>query len=236
MTKRWMTVTTQPQLAQAVIHWLMVYIRPMLENNNSSASSSPDLRSQHSPPPEVILYKVRQHGSEFMDITPVDKSVKPWKELPCVNAADLGEWTVRAGDIVTVHLHADADTGEYAKVSEIRRYDNNRYVVIYTWLYTREEVEAELQTDDGFMPKQSQRYLDRKWPSDACYEYMFSTNRTVSIWDTAICRAPKKITTKICDHSIYQTTPSKRRIWSVNNRGFKWMRQIIQLKATVQQA
>lgn len=205
----------------------------MLENNNSSASSSPDLRSE--PSPEVVLYEVKQQGSRFMGITAVNESVKPWKKLDRVDAADLDKWIVRVGDIVTVQLHTDVDTGKYAKVSEIRHYDEKRYVVIYTWLYTREEVETELRTRDGIMPE-SQRYLDRKWPSDARYKYMFSTNRTVSIWDTAICLAPKEETDKICYHQIYETTPSARRIWNVENRGFKWMRQIVQLEATLQQA
>lgn len=206
----------------------------MLENNNSSASSSPDLRSE--PSPEVVLYEVKQQGSRFMGITAVNESVKPWKKLDHVDAADLDKWIVRVGDIVTVQLHTGVDTGKYAKVSEIRPYDENRYVVIYTWLYTREEVKRELETDDGIIPERSQRYLDHMWPSDTWYKYIFSTNRTVSIWDTAICLAPKEVTDKICYNRIYQTTPSARRVWSVEDHRFKWMRHITQLKATVQQA
>lgn len=158
-----------------------------------------------------------------MDITPLRDDVKPWTQLPNVTAADLGEWNVRVGDIAMVQLHNGIDTDKYAKATEMKRYDERRYIVVYTWLYTREEVGSELQIG-GVMPDSFQKYLDRKWPGSACHKYMFSTNRTLSIWDTVICRAPKEVRAKICDDAIYQTTQTERKILSKKYHGMNWTR------------
>jgi hypothetical protein len=41
-------------------------------------------------------------------------------------------------------------------------------MVAYIWLYTREEVVAELQTEDGF-PERFRKYISWRWPVNADY-------------------------------------------------------------------
>jgi hypothetical protein len=98
----------------------------------------------------------------------------------------------------------------------------------HSWLYTREEVIAELQTEDG-LPERFREHISRRWPINADYRYMFSTNQTVTLWDTAISRAPEEVTSRIYYSSIYSTTPSTRWIWSVDNPRFRWMKKILDM-------
>ena len=55
-------------------------------------------------------------------------------------------------------------------------------------------------------------HLDRMWPLKVRYKYMLSTNRTITIWDTAIERVPDSISKSLCYSAIYSTTPRSRRI------------------------
>lgn len=137
---------------------------------------------------------------------------------------------VRVGDIVTVNL--DEGVEGYAKTSEMRRLNNVRYGVIYTWLYTREGVEPELQIG-SLLSKEFRKSLDRWWPTNAPYRYMFSANRTVTLWDTAISQAPEEAITKICYSSIYSTTIFTRWVWSVDDTRFRWMKRIVKLDAPI---
>jgi hypothetical protein len=148
---------------------------------------------------------------------------KPWRQLARVDSAPLDTWTIHLGDIVRVCVEADSE--DYAKISEIRRQEDGRYLVVYTWLYTREEVQAELQTD-GNIPDVLRKNLNQRWPADATFQYMLSTNRTITLWDTAISPAPRDVVESLCHFSIYSTTPSARCIWSVNSPRFKWMKKI----------
>lgn len=72
-------------------------------------------------------------------------------------------------------------------------------------------------------------HLDKMWPLKARYKYMLSTNRTITLWDTAIERAPGSTLESLCYSAIYSTTPRSRRIWSVENTRFKWMKRILLL-------
>jgi hypothetical protein len=50
-------------------------------------------------------------------------------------------------------------------------------MVVYTCSYTDEEVVAEFKTEDGF-PERFYKHISRRWPINAHYQYMLSTNRT----------------------------------------------------------
>jgi hypothetical protein len=177
------------------------------------------------PPLAQVLYYVKREGLRDFSPTPIEGG-KPWKCLEMVVSAPLGRWSVCLGDIVTV-CQGKRSEG-YAKVSDLRNLNDGRYMVAYTWLYTREEVIAELQTEDG-LPERFREHISRRWPINADYRYMFSTNRTVTLWDTAISRAPEEVTSRICYSSIYSTTPSTRWIWSVDNPRFRWMKKILDM-------
>jgi hypothetical protein len=155
------------------------------------------------------------------------EGAKPWNKLSHVDSAPLETWTIHIGDIVKVCSETDRE--EYAKVSEMRHLEDGRYMVVYTWLYTREEIRAEFEID-GTMPDLLQKNLDERWPADATFRFMLSTNRTITLWDTAISRAPKDVIESLGHRFIYSTTPSKRFIWSVNNPRFRWMKKICDLE------
>jgi hypothetical protein len=91
----------------------------------------------------------------------------------------------------------------------MRHLEDGRYMVVYTWLYTREEIRAEFEIA-GTMPDLLQKNMDERWPADATFHFMLSTNRTVTLWDTAISRAPKDVIESLSHRIIYSTTPSKR--------------------------
>ncbi|KAH8431691.1 uncharacterized protein LDX57_009345 [Aspergillus melleus] len=177
------------------------------------------------PPLAQVLYHVKREGVRDFCPTPVEGAI-PWKELVQVPYASLDVWSIRLGDIVTVCQGEQPDG--YAKVSDLRSLENGRYMVTYTWLYTREEIMAEFQTEDGF-PPHLRKNLEQRWPEDAHYHYMISTNRTITLWDTAVSLAPEEVVSRVCYSSIYSTTPTKRWIWSVENPGFRWMRKILAL-------
>jgi hypothetical protein len=195
--------------------------------DTTSASDSESSTRSHlvAPPPAQILYYIKREGVRDYSPTPID-GAKPWKCLVKVLSAPLGKWLVCLGDIVTV-CQGERSEG-YAKVSDLRSLDDGRYMVAYTWLYTREEVIAELQTENR-LPERFRKHISQRWPIDADYRYMFSTNRTVTLWDTAISKAPHEVTSKICYSSIYSTTPSTRWIWSVDNPRFRWMKRILDM-------
>jgi hypothetical protein len=172
--------------------------------------------------PAQELYSVSREGVEAFQPLPMN-GAKPWKELRKVDSAPLDSWTLRRGYIVNV------DTGRsnsFAKVSDIRFLGDGRYTVVYTWLYTREQVAEELEVD-GTVPPCSRAHLDKMWPLGDRYEYMLSTNRTITLWDTAISRAPEGVASALCYSAVYSTTPTSRRIWSVENSRFKWMKRIL---------
>jgi hypothetical protein len=53
-------------------------------------------------------------------------------------------------------------------------------MVVYTWLYTREEIRAKFEINNT-MPDLLQKNLDRRWPVDATFYFMLSTNHTVTL-------------------------------------------------------
>ncbi|KAL2217281.1 hypothetical protein M432DRAFT_617428 [Thermoascus aurantiacus ATCC 26904] len=178
-------------------------------------------------PPAQVLYKIQREGVQDFQPQPVN-GAKQWKSLARVTSAPLDTWIIHVG-VVAVHL--DQGPEEYAKVSDLRRLEDGRFVVVYTWLYTRQDIESELQID-GALSENFHQHLDQRWPTQSAYKYMLSTNCTITLWDTAIRRAPNHVTDKICQTSIYSTTPSARKIWSANNPSFKWMKQIFALEAS----
>lgn len=120
----------------------------------------------------------------------------------------------------------------YAKVSELRRLSDGRYVIVYAWLYTRSQIARELEVD-AKLPAHALLYLDTMWPPNAAHKLMLSTNRTITMWDTAIAKAPQSITTSICQYAIYNTTTLLRQIVSVDHPRFHWMRNILTMKPDV---
>ena len=190
-----------------------------------------DLKASHNTTPAQVLYKVQREGIQILYILPED-GMKPWKNLAKVSSAPLDSWTVQVGDIVAVQLDNGSD--DYAKVSDLRCLDDGRFVLVYTWLYNRLDVERELEID-GAIPHALRQHLNQRWPIRADFQYMLSTNRTVALWDTAIRRASTDIYIKLCQTSIYSTTASSRHIWGVRNPRFAWMRRILIL-ATPEEA
>ncbi|KAJ5263153.1 hypothetical protein N7478_010758 [Penicillium angulare] len=175
--------------------------------------------------PAQELYAVSREGVENFRPLPIN-GAKPWKYLRKLDLAPLGSWTLRRGDIVNV------DTGHStapAKPSEIRSLGDGRFVVVYCWLYTREDILGELKID-GAVPLSALANLNQMWPPGVRYSYMLSTNRTISIWDTAIERVPPEISSSLCYSAIYSTTPTSRRIWSIDNKRFQWMKRILHLE------
>ncbi|KAL3712530.1 hypothetical protein TMatcc_001229 [Talaromyces marneffei ATCC 18224] len=189
--------------------------------------SSPTPTSSQIPPPAEVLYLTKSNGGRDLRPTPVE-GAKPWNKLTRVDSAPLDTWTIHQGDIVKVCLETDRE--EYAKIIEIRRLEDGRHMVVYTWLYTREEIQTEFEID-GTLPDLLQKNLDQRWPANATFRYMLSTNRTITLWDTAISRAPRDVIESLSRRFIYSTTPSKRFIWSVNNPRFNWMKKICDLEA-----
>ncbi|KZN87657.1 hypothetical protein EN45_062180 [Penicillium chrysogenum] len=176
--------------------------------------------------PAQELYSVSREGVEAFQPLAMN-GAKPWKDLRKVDSAPLGSWTLYRGYIV----HVDTGCSScFAKVSDIRCLADGRYAVVYTWLYTREQVAEELEVDGALSPR-SRAHLDRMWPHKDRYVHMLSTNRTITLWDTAISRAPESVVSALCYSAIYSTTPTSRRIWNVDNSRFKWMKRILLLEA-----
>ncbi|CRG92698.1 hypothetical protein PISL3812_09763 [Talaromyces islandicus] len=178
--------------------------------------------SSQPPPLADVLYLTSGDGGRNLSSRPTD-GAKPWRQLYRVHTAPLDTWAIHLGDIVKVCLEKDRES--YAKISDIRGLDDGRYMVVYTWLYTREEVQEEFETD-GIIPEVLRKNLERRWPADATFQYILSTNCTVTLWDTAISRAPSEVVESLCHSSIFSTTRLTRAIWSMNSPRFKWMKVI----------
>jgi hypothetical protein len=117
----------------------------------------------------------------------------------------------------------------YAKVTDLRSVGDGCYMVVYTWLYTRGEILADMETDAG-IPEELRGNLNQRWPESADYDYMFSTNRTVTLWDTAICLAPDHVVSRIHDSLVYITRPSECWILDINDFRVRWMEKIVELE------
>lgn len=146
------------------------------------------------PPAAKVLYEKKGYGWSRFSPIPRNGS-RPWNSLVQVQYASLETWLLHLGHIVTVCALGDTqsedpeDPKAYAKVSDLRSVGDGRYMVVYTWLYTRDEVLADMETEAG-IPEELSENLKQRWPENADYDYMFSTNWTVTLWDTAICLAP----------------------------------------------
>lgn len=151
---------------------------------------------------------------------------KPWDQLPRALSAPLETWTLQLGETVEVNLGQEGRG--YAKVSDIRHLGDGRFAVVYAWLYTRKDVISEFLVD-GKLSRESRRHINHNWPHDAHYSYMVSTNRTITLWDTAIRAAPKYVLNEICQELVYRTTPRMRRMSSIHDRPMKWMKEILNL-------
>ncbi|KAL2845072.1 hypothetical protein BJY01DRAFT_247889 [Aspergillus pseudoustus] len=167
-------------------------------------------------------------------------------------------WKIHVGDIVTVCVPGNMDNpgppiiliedsedepdpneGEdpdddpkaYAKVADLRCLGDGRYMAVYAWLYTREEIAAELKTrTGGVVEKTDLAMLRKKWPRRATFRYMLSTNRTVTLWNTAITRAPPSVVSSICGSSVYVTRRLERYIADIDDERLEWMRGIFHMK------
>jgi hypothetical protein len=67
---------------------------------------------------------------------------------------------------------------DYARVSDMRHLDDGRYVVEYMRLYTREEIEKELQKDP-VLPECFQEHLDQRWPTHAHYKFILNGGHSI---------------------------------------------------------
>ncbi|KAJ5902764.1 hypothetical protein N7495_003292 [Penicillium taxi] len=177
-------------------------------------------------PSAQILYQVIGDGAAQLRPIPLDRAAA-WKSLSVVSSARLPRWTVHRGDIAIVDIGPKGI--DYAKVSDLRHLSDGRYVVVYAWLYTRNEIARELEVD-ARLPAHALVHFDSMWPPNTEHKLMLSTNRTITIWDTAIAKAPKKIATSICQYAIYNTTPLSRRIVRVDHPNFQWMREVLTMK------
>lgn len=177
-------------------------------------------------PPAQVLYRVMRDGTADLRPIPLGTNL-PWKSLPCVFSASLAEWEVNRGDIVIVDIGEERD--DFAKVSDLRRLPDGRYVVVYAWLYTRGEICREFERG-GVLTPRSRNHINKMWPLDTSRKFMLSTNRTITLWDTAIAKAPENVTAGVFDDKIYSTTARSRRIVNVNDSHFKWMKEILRMK------
>ncbi|KAL6228853.1 hypothetical protein BDW75DRAFT_226121, partial [Aspergillus navahoensis] len=190
-------------------------------------AESDDSRSSFEPPPAALLYRATGDGRRNFRPVAV-KGQKSWNALKQVKSASLGTWDIKLYDIVTV---CQGRSEGYAKVTDLRDLKDGRFMVVYTWLYTREEISEEYTGNNG-VSLHLQENLEQRWPETAEFGYMLSSNRTVTLWDTAICRAPEEVASRICDSFVYLTTPSKnitrnRWIYSVKDPRVRWLANIL---------
>ncbi|KAL4885946.1 hypothetical protein BJY04DRAFT_119748 [Aspergillus karnatakaensis] len=177
------------------------------------------------PPLALVLYEYEAHGGRSLRPIPVDGQ-KPWEDLVQVETASLETWSVHLGDYVTVIV--DKGRNGYAKVSDLRQVEDGRYMVVYTWLYTRLEIEEELMIGKR-LSTGSKKHLGAMWPINAPYKYMLSSNRTVTLWDTALEAAPDEVVSTLCFSHLYITTDDVREIRLVNSPDDHWLKEILDL-------
>lgn len=85
---------------------------------------------------EQLLYEIENSGTKDMKPIPIDGG-KPWDTLRPVVSASLDKWTFHVGDNVTVRC---TENNGLTKVSNIRRLDQERYLLVLAWYYTREDI------------------------------------------------------------------------------------------------
>ncbi|KAL4935581.1 hypothetical protein BDV06DRAFT_228696 [Aspergillus oleicola] len=192
--------------------------------------------SDFEPPKALVLYQSRGDGWRYF--TPIPESgQKPWAELPKVDCAPLetrkGTWNLQLNDIVQVCLDRPGEA--YAKVTDMRDLEDGRFMVVYTWLYTKDEILEEYTHDDSVRPS-LQKNLNNGWLQDTTRQvhYMLSSNRTVTLWDTALKRAPAEVTNSISDDHVYVTRSRAPRkgnrcwIYSVKDPRVEWLKRLLQ--------
>src|SRR3981189_3630320 len=111
----------------------------MLKNTSADIAELDQETKGLPAPPAQLLYKTQREG--VRDFRPESvNGAKPWQSLAKVTSAPLDTWDLHVGDVVAVHL--DQGMEEYAKVSDLRRLEDGRFVVVYTWFYTRQNIES----------------------------------------------------------------------------------------------
>ncbi|KAJ9653448.1 hypothetical protein H2201_009141, partial [Coniosporium apollinis] len=156
--------------------------------------------------PAEELYGFDNGGAEHLNAWPL-KHGRPWNSLPAVRSAMHGPLILHVGDSVFVRCTDSAD--HLAKIIEMRDLEDGRYVVVFAWYYTRADIKRELKPKRR-RSKQLCNSLDRYWPPNAPYEYMLSTDRIITLWDTAQRKAPSDVLNAICADAFYIITGSKR--------------------------
>src|SRR5436190_14319633 len=106
-----------------------------------------------------------------------------------------------------------------AKVTDIRRLDHERHLLVLAWYYTREEIQSEF----------GGRHLGAQWPRNAPFTYMLSSNRTITMWDTLHGKALPDVMAKLCPDIFYITTDFVRRISKAGHPHYKWMQKLLDL-------
>lgn len=100
---------------------------------------------EQSMPPAQLLYHVSWEDIENFQLMSVSRA-KSWKSLSKVTLASLDTWLLQCRDVVSVDVGHERG---YIKISDLQSIHDRHYVVIYTWLYTRDEVAEELQIDEN---------------------------------------------------------------------------------------
>ncbi|KAJ9651635.1 hypothetical protein H2201_009268, partial [Coniosporium apollinis] len=175
--------------------------------------------------PAEELYGFDNRGAEHLNTWPL-KHGRAWNSLPAVRSAMHGPLTLHVGDSVFVRCTDSAD--HLAKIIEMRDLEDGRYMVVFAWYYTRADIKRELKPKRR-RSKQLCNSLDRYWPPNAPYEYMLSTDRIITLWDTVQRKAPSDVLNAICADAFYIITGSKREVCESSDPRYKWMEKILDL-------
>ncbi|KAL4936176.1 hypothetical protein BDV06DRAFT_205516 [Aspergillus oleicola] len=210
---------------------------------------SPDSSRPQTPPPPSAKVLYEDEGCGGRHSCPTSRSgFPPWNDLHQVKRAPLEDesstspsalktWKVYLGDIVTVVVedsqfdsNSPISRAPYAKVTDLRSVGDGRYMIVYAWLYTRDQVLEEI----GRHQKARLENINKKWPQDSQYKYILSTNRTVTLWDTVIELAPGDVVRGIHRDIVYVTMDLKksyRYISDITKKQVKWMKEILELES-----
>ncbi|RDW93408.1 uncharacterized protein DSM5745_00730 [Aspergillus mulundensis] len=214
---------------------------PPIKNEPRSHPSKVDLEAEA----EQVLYLPPKRYTGGHRLRPVPKeqdnqNYPAWENLEKVTKANLdadsGWWTLQLYDVVLVCIRGEATPTRLAKVVDMRKLQDGRFMVIYAWLYEEEDIKKEFTTDDGGMEEEYANNLKQAWDQNpGPVKYMLSSNQTVALWDTAYERlAQEDVDTKLSKTHVYKTTDTRtvapeRHIYSINDKhkSPKWLIQLL---------
>jgi hypothetical protein len=187
-------------------------------NNVDGSQKTPTIdESTHTEDPEEILYEIKNSGRARLKFKQL-AALQPWHSLSSEESVPLDDKTIKVGNVVAVRCARRPDG--VAKVTEIRRLDRERHLLLLAWYYTRDEIHRESGSSVA---------LDMIWPLDAPFTYMLSSNRTIVMWDTLRGTASSEVMQRLCPDMFYITTNSTRRIHKTDSHRYKWMQGLLNL-------